>query len=61
MKIESSNGKLADSIIENSGAKNVDVLTLNSIQSITSADVKQGASYLSLMEENLSVLKKALE
>ena len=61
MKIESSNGKLCDSIIENSGAGDVDVLTLNSIQSVTSKDVKNGTSYLSLMEDNLSVLKKALD
>ncbi len=61
MKIESSNGKLANSIIENSGAKDVDVLTLNSIQSISREDMKNGVSYISLMEGNLEVLKKALQ
>ena len=61
MKIESSNGKLANSIIENSGAKDVDVLSLNSIQSISREDMKNGVSYISLMEGNLEVLKKALQ
>ena len=36
------------------------ILTLDSMQSTTSKDVSAGTSYLSIMEENLDVLKKAL-
>jgi zinc transport system substrate-binding protein len=36
-------------------------MTLDSMQSVTSEDVKKGASYLSIMEENLNVLKEALK
>lgn len=60
MKIESSDGKIAQTIIENSKAKDQDVLTLDSMQSTTSKNVKDGATYLSVMESNLEVLKSAL-
>jgi len=33
---------------------------MDSMQSTTSEDIKNGASYLSIMESNLSVLKEAL-
>ncbi len=33
---------------------------LDSMQSTTSKDIKAGATYISIMEKNLEVLKKAL-
>ena len=48
------------SLVENTAAKNQKVLTMDSMQSTTAQDVKDGKSYLSVMEENLSVLQKAL-
>lgn len=40
--------------------KNQSILTMDSIQSKTSNDVKNGTTYISVMENNLDVLKKAL-
>lgn len=33
---------------------------MKSMQSVTSEDVQNGANYFSIMEENLNVLKQAL-
>ena len=60
MVIESSDQKIAKTIIENTKEKNQQILTLDSLQSTTSAKVKNGASYLSAMTKNLDVLKTAL-
>lgn len=60
MTIEGSDGKIAETIIENTKSKNQQVLTLNSMQSTTAADVKNGAEYLKIMTDNLEVLKTAL-
>lgn len=48
------------SLVENTAAKNQKVLTMDSMQSMTSEDVANGTTYLSVMEQNLSVLKEAL-
>ncbi len=61
LKIESGDGKIARTIVENTGKKNAKVLTLNSIQSTTLKQAKAGTSYLSIMEENLKVLEEALK
>ena len=52
--------KIAETVIENTSAKNQKVLTMDSMQATTSQDVKNGTTYLSVMEKNLSVLKEAL-
>ena len=36
------------------------MLTLNSMQSVTEEEIKSGATYLKVMEENLKVLQEAL-
>ena len=59
-KIEGSNGKIAETVIANSTQKDAGILTLNSIQSVSTEDIKAGVSYLGLMEENLNQLKEAL-
>lgn len=59
--IDGSNGKIARAILEASkNSKNALVLTLNSMQSVTDEQIKAGADYLSIMRDNLEVLKKAL-
>ncbi|MCR5522560.1 MAG: metal ABC transporter substrate-binding protein [Clostridia bacterium] len=60
MVIDNSDRKLANTIIENTASKDATVLVLNSMQSTTSRDVGNGASYLSIMQSNLEVLKQAL-
>ena len=61
LKTESSDGKLAATIVQTSQAKNQKVLTLNSLQSVTAEKVKEGVSYLQVMTDNLAVLKEALQ
>ena len=46
--------------MQSTAGKNQKVLTMDSMQSMTSKDVANGATYLSVMEQNLSVLKEAL-
>ena len=61
MTIEKSDQKIAKTIIENTKDKNQNILVLDSMQSTTSGDIKNGATYLSVMEKNLKVLKEALQ
>ena len=60
--IDGSNGKIARAILDASKkSKETPVLTLNSMQSVTDAQMQAGADYLSIMRENLEVLKKAIK
>lgn len=61
LQIESADGSIAETIKNTTKEKDQTILTLDSMQSKTLADVEQGASYLSAMEENLNVLKEALK
>lgn len=61
LKIESSDGRIAETIKKQTRTKDQTILTLNSLQSITSKDVKDGVTYLAVMESNLEVLKAALK
>lgn len=56
LTIDGSDQKLAQSIVDTAKAKNVDILTLHSMQSATA----DGETYLNIMHDNLEVLKKAL-
>lgn len=59
--IEGSDKKLAETIIQNSGTENRDILVMDSMQSATSKDWEEGTTYIALMEKNLESLKEALE
>jgi zinc transport system substrate-binding protein len=59
--IENSSDAIAKSIINSSGNKKASIEKLNSLQSVTSDDIKHGASYISLMNDNLETLKKVLD
>ena len=60
--IDGSNGKIARAILDASKkSKEAQVLTLNSMQSVTDAQMQSGVDYLSIMQENLEVLKKAIK
>lgn len=61
IQIESADGKIANTIKENTKTKDQAILTLDSMQSTTLSDVNGGASYLSIMEKNLIILKDALK
>lgn len=60
LTIDGSDQKIAKTIIENTKAQNAEILTLDSMQSVTDQQIAEGISYLSIMENNLSVLEKAL-
>ena len=60
LTIEGKEHKIAETVVENTTEKNQKILTMDSMQSTTSQDVKNGTTYLSVMEKNLSVLKEAL-
>ena len=61
MTIEGTDHRIAETIIQNTQSKDQKVLTLDSMQSVTAADVKKGTTYLGIMESNLEVLKEALK
>ena len=60
LTIEGVQHKIAETIVRNTAAKNQKVLMMDSMQSTTSKDAANGTTYLSVMEQNLSVLKEAL-
>ncbi len=61
MTIESANGRIAETVKENTDTKDQKILALDSMQSVTSKNVSEGATYLKIMESNLEVLKEALK
>lgn len=61
LTIEKSDQKIASTIIQNTQSKDQQILAMDSMQSTTSEDVSDGASYLSIMESNLDILKEALK
>ena len=60
MTTETADGKIAETIAQNTAGGTKKILSLNSIQQVRAQEIEAGASYLSIMEENLTVLKEAL-
>lgn len=60
LTIENPQFRIAETIVENTQAKNQKVLSLDSMQGTTATDVSDGISYLSVMESNLETLQAAL-
>lgn len=60
LTIEGAGHRIAETIIGNTAEKDQAILTMDSMQSTTSADAANGATYLSIMQSNLDVLKTAL-
>lgn len=60
LTIEKSDDRIAQTVIENTKTKDQKILELNSMQSITSDEIADGVTYLSVIEDNLDVLKEAL-
>ena len=59
LTIEGTKHNIAETIVQNTADKNQKILTMNSMQSTTAADEKS-TTYLSIMQNNLNVLKQAL-
>jgi zinc transport system substrate-binding protein len=51
---------VAETVVQNTRAKDAKVLVMDSMQGTTGADAQGGATYLGAMEKNLEVLKQAL-
>lgn len=58
--IEGSEDRLARTVIESSASADRQILVLDSMQSVNARDIADGLTYVSVMEENLSVLEQAL-
>ena len=60
MQIETSDGSIAKTVRDNTKTKDQTILTLDSLQSVTTERVQNGETYLSIMTSNLDILKEAL-
>lgn len=58
---DNGNLKLAETVVSNTSDKSKPIISLNSMQSVTSEEIDGGITYLSVMKDNLEVLKQALE
>ncbi len=61
LTIETGDQKIAETIRENTSSKDQQILVMDSMQSASSEEAERGVTYLSIMEQNLEVLKKALQ
>lgn len=61
--LETSDGAIARTVIANSKGKgkSATVLSMDSMQSVKEEHLKEGVTYLSIMQKNLDALKKALK
>ena len=58
--IDGSDGSVASTVASCCSRSDIPVLTLDSMQSVTSSDIENGADYLTIMRGNLDVLSEAL-
>ena len=61
VQIEGSKGDIAKTVKDNTKSKDQQIITLDSLQSVTKKDVDGGLTYLGEMEKNLGVIKDALK
>ena len=57
--IEGSDAAIAETVVAGAGS-DAEILTLDSLQQVTAAEIADNISYLSVMEDNLRVLDRAL-
>lgn len=60
LTIEGKDHRIAETIVWNTKTKDQIILTMDSMQGTTAEDVRNGVTYLSIMEKNLEVLKSAI-
>lgn len=58
--LENADESIAKTIVQNTRANNQEILALNSLQSVTKEQIEAGYTYLQAMQDNLEVIKKAL-
>lgn len=57
---DDSDGKIADAVISNTKHKEIEIYKLNSMQSVSASDVKNGMRYIEAMRDNLALIHGAL-
>lgn len=60
LTIDGTDHRIAQTIIRNSADTSRKILTLDSMQSVSSKEISAGKTYLSVMASNLEILKQAL-
>lgn len=60
LTLEGTDHAIAETVAASTQTQSSSILTMNSLQSITEADVQRGESYLGIMTRNLEVLSQAL-
>ena len=60
MVTESSDQSIARTVIQNTAAQNYKICILDAIQSVSAESVRNGVTYLSIMEKNLESLKTCM-
>lgn len=61
LTVDGADGKIAETVISSTDTQDQEILTMNSMQSINTSDIEDGATYLLIMQENLAILTQALE
>lgn len=61
MTLEGSDHQIAQTVVASTKNRSAQVLTMDSMQSVTRKDVADGASYYAIMEKNLEALQGALQ
>lgn len=61
LTIEGTDHRIAETVVENTASSNQQILSLDSMQSVTAEDVANGASYIEIMRSNLDILRQALQ
>ena len=60
LTIEGNDGKIAAAIRDATRTRDQKILCLDSMQAVTAQDIDEGVTYLSVMKDNLPVLREAL-
>ncbi len=60
IRIDGSDGSIADTVVNNTKTRNQEILVLDSMQNVVSREMSDDVTYLSVMEKNLEALRKAL-
>lgn len=61
LTIEGGSQKLAQTVVQNTTSKTQQILAMDSMQSTSLKQAQEGTTYLSVMQDNLEILKQALQ
>jgi len=61
MTVKGDSDSIAKTVVENTKSKNQKIIELDSMQSVTRKDIDNGATYFTIMQENLAAIKRALD